>query len=157
VAAIFSSELQQKNRGQANWLRPNGFHFLGSSQVRQLNEQAQLECDDSEMDYSDKKDAIDSRFEPDLATRTRDHLKRRAKEMRNSKYDERFLVEYGASRTKFLKASELDLKAQTSSSKEMGFYSKGVSGNTTAGKVSGLLAKRCQKQAKKQTDRDLAS
>lgn len=201
LPTIFTSELQQKNRGPAGrsceaftdlegpseclerpgltlnnigainnerkpfespmdvkiTARQTKNSILGSSQVRHLDEQAHHEFDDSEMEYSDKKDAIDGRFDPDHATRTRDHLKRRAKEMRNSKYDERFLVEYSGSRTKFLKASELDLKAQTSSSKETGFYPKGGSGNTTTGKVSGLLAKRCQKQAKKLMEKDLAN
>lgn len=129
--------------------------ILGSSQVRHLDERPQLEFEDSEMEFSDKKDPIDGRFDPDHATRTRDHLKRKAKEMRNSKYDESFLVEYSGTRSKFLKASELDLRAQTSSSKETGscFYPK--AGNTTAGK--GSVAKRCQKQAKKLMDKDLAS
>ena len=47
----------------------------------------------------------------------RDHLKRKAKVMRNSKYDEScFMVDYSGNRNKFTKNSELDVKILQSSS-----------------------------------------
>jgi hypothetical protein len=99
--------------------------------------------------FSDKKDDEGHSNDNDVSIRNREHLKRKAKEMRNSKYDESFLVDYSENRTKFLKHSDLDMKAQTSSSKQNNFHAYyHKSGNTTTGKLNSSLpqqSKRLQK------------
>lgn len=89
--------------------------------------------------YSDKHyDEMKSNDIDNMNTRSRDHLKRKAKGMKNSKYDESFLVDYSGNRSKFPRQSDLGLKAQTSSCKQadyhIGYCPK--SGNTTTGKIS---------------------
>jgi hypothetical protein len=88
--------------------------------------------------FSDKRDDEMKSSEADNTAKTRDHLKRRAKEMKNSKYDEAYLVNYSGSRPKFLKHSDLGVKAQTSSSKDIQQFCQ-KSGSTTTGKLSSAI------------------
>jgi len=77
----------------------------------------------------------------------REHLKRRARAVKNSKYDADFLVDYSGNRNKLFKGGELDLKLQGSSCDK--------SGASTIGKLQESLpskktqAKRQQKVASK--------
>jgi hypothetical protein len=99
----------------------------------------------------DKEDALKS-CEADMARRNREHLKRKAKVMRNSRYDDHsFLVDYSGIRNKCLKQSDLQLRALSS---EPASYCHPQSGQTTEGKVTdsvlGKASKRILKMAKKQ-------
>lgn len=81
--------------------------ILGSSQIKQIEPQGLNGTDNFKYDesadllmFSEKRDDDLKSNDGEGGTKTRDHLKRKAKEMRNSKYDESFLVDYSGPRSK---------------------------------------------------------
>jgi hypothetical protein len=77
--------------------------------------------------FSDEKmsDAADTKKD------SREHLKRRAHQMRNSKYDESYLIDFSGSR-KFQKATDLNATNSITSKKSCSIQK---SGTTSSGKI----------------------
>lgn len=75
---------------------------------------------------------MESECTENKSNNTRDHLKRGARDKRNSKYDESsYFVDFSGNRNKFHKNDELDLNMQSSCQSKRGF----TSGNSSRGKI----------------------
>jgi hypothetical protein len=96
--------------------------------------------DESMPGYDDESPKMDASEHGDKGGR--EHLKRRARAVKNSKYDSNFLVDYSGNNKKLIKSGDLDLKKQSS------FYNQ--SGTSNGSKFECTDSINGQKNAKRQ-------